>query len=264
MLNGRNVVIARNTIRGVDTRWVGDSYAMYLGRPGEASYNVNVSDNIVDADTDTDMVRGITMLTTDDSVCNHNIVRLDHADAEEGIRALSCLKTDFMGNRVYVDSGATTSAPLSLALTDGICAYNYSDPDVGTSFPIAFETTAGVKEQAYRVPHLIQFDITFNGTTSPAYTVNAGSDYVDTVGELATYGALVTFKNIQSSAFLRSSIVNKSADGLEAAAGDITFIYERALTHNGMEIGLKTNASGSNIIASNCTGGTISVLVFVF
>ena len=50
----------------------------------------------------------------------------------------------------------------------------------------------------------------------------------------------------------------------QTAAGDVTFIYERGISYQSCDLGLKTNASGTDVIASAVTAGTINVLIFVF
>lgn len=265
--NGRNIQIVNNILRGFDDRATGSEYFMFLGRvsASEDLNNLNVSGNVCDADGDASRYRGIYVRRANNSQVNHNMVYLDHASASEGVRIAESTSCNSFGNIVHWDAGAATGNPLNLLGTDAFTVGNYADPDAGTlSYPFGNEGTTGEKEHAVRVPHIIQLDITFNSTTSPSYTVNAGEDYVASVGELATYGAQVTFQNIHSTAVLRSSIIDRSADGLESASGDITFIYERAISNTALEIGLKTNASGTNIIASNCTGGTIGVTIFVF
>ena len=264
MLPSRNVNFDNITFFGVDSRWTTDCYAAWIGRTNatQISYGITVDGMNVDANQDVNLVRGIRCNQLDESTLTDTKVRLDHASASEGTVVSGCLKLDCSGNRVYW--GAVAGIPLNLQATDGKCADNWSDATAGSSFPIAYETTSGEQVKAFAPVHIIQLDITFNGTTSPTYTVNSGEDYVASVGELATFGAQVTFQNLQPLARYRATFTQRSADGLEAAAGDITFVYERAISSTALEIGLKTNASGTDIIASNCTGGTLGVTVSVF
>ena len=166
---------------------------------------------------------------------------------------------------MYHDTANLTSVPLSLVQTDGMVIGNYSDPDAGLlSYPLGFETTADEREKAFRIPNLIQVDITFNGTASPAFTVNAGADYVDTVAELAVHGVVITLKNLHSTVMTRTSFNIKSAGGLTVSGGTAGFIYERGADHTSILIGLKVSVSGALLVASQVLSGTLSVQVLVF
>lgn len=266
--NGRNIQITNNILRGFDDRAThGNKYFMFLGRDltDEKIWNMNVSGNVCDADGDTDRYRGISVRRAINSQVNHNMVYLDHASASEGISLTSCTTTQAFGNIAYVDSGATSSVPINFLATDSCTIGNYSDPDVGTlSYLFGNEGTTGEKEHALRSPFIIQMTITFNSTTSPSYTVTAGEDYVSSVGELATYGVSITFKNLHSTYSFHPIYENVSADGVTTATTPVTYFYNRGVSNTGCDIGMKQGAGGTDIIASNATGGTLQVTIFVY
>ena len=265
--NGRNIQITNNILRGYDDRATGLKYFMFIGRLAtvEPIYNLNCSGNVCDADGHSERYRGISVRYARNSQVNHNMIYMDQADVTEGLTLFSCTTTQAFGNVVYHNPASAVSVPLNLLATDGMTIGNYSDPDAGLlSYPLGFETTAGEREKAFRVPNIIQLDITFNGTVSPAYTVNAGEDYIASVQELAVYGVGITFKNMHSTVFVRSFMTEKSADGITTGGGFVGFIYERGLSHSGMEIGLKVTQTGANVLASNALTGTLAVTLMVF
>lgn len=265
--NGRNIQITNNILRGYDDRATGLKYFMFLGRLAtvEPIYNLNCSGNVCDADGDTDRYRGISVRYARNSQVNHNMLYMDSVDVTEGLTLHQCTTTQAFGNVAYLNPASATSVPLALVQTDGMVIGNYSDPDAGLlSYPLGFETTADEREKAFRIPNLIQVDITFNGTASPDFTVNAGADYVDTVAELAVHGVAIQLKNMHSTVMTRTSFNIKSAGGLTRSGGTVDFIYERGADHTSILIGLKISASGALLVASQVLSGTLSVQVLVF
>lgn len=251
---GRDVTIDGNVVTGVSSNSASASafYGIFVGRSVDTSYQVTVTNNIVDAAGSTRMNRGIQVNNLEEGVVANNVIKLDHASANIGLYHIGATKTDYYGNRVNVSAGTA----IAISPTSGATHSNYW---TGGALASSSFSTSTVE---YKVPTRIALRVEFNGTSSPSVVYYSGSNYVDSVSTIA-FGLRIALKNLVN-AQVNPSFVQNSSDGLLVGATAVEWAYVRSNTVSAVEIGTKlSQTSAGHVDGAAITSGVLLITIDV-
>lgn len=245
---GRNVTVKNNEIIGCGNTF---GYGIFVGRGTDTSYNITVSGNVIDANGDTALLRGIQIQNLEQGIVVGNVVKLDHDSADIGLYHIDATKTDYYNNRIYM----LTGTPIAISQSTGGTHSNYAEGGSLNSYFFSYAKTQ------FKVATRIALTITFNGTANPDVVYLCGSDFIDSVTS-TLQGVGIALKGFANGEVL-PSFFNGSSEGLMTAGGArMDYLYVRSRGYTSIDIGIKeTISSSTHVPASDLTSGTLLVYI---
>lgn len=246
--DAHRVIIKGNVVKGIDPRRTGPVIGILAGMDAEnLSSMLIMHDNIVDAIGDTRMTRGIQVQSQLEGAVHHNLVRLNHDQADLGIYSLNNKNVSFTENLAML--GASGQA-FGLTDTQGLV---FGNNGVGGIHP----STDGIRA----VRRVLHFQLEANRGDGTV-TAIAGGEFLESVASTPE-GFAMTFRNMPRNVARPSvTITDGSSGGLSTGSTVVGFRYLRgAPSPQGAAVGLKTSPTGRDIPLSDVRSGILDIVV---